>query len=69
MANKDLVISIPYRKYVAIREALERGGNNFDEQLQRKAEEWYQVLIPKEQREEIEKQIQADNKAEALKAK
>ena len=38
MANKDLVISIPYRKYVAIREALERGGNNFDEQLQRKAE-------------------------------
>ena len=52
MANKDLVISIPYRKYVAIREALERGGNNFDEQLQRKAEEWYQELIPKEQREE-----------------
>ena len=69
MANKDLVIPMPYRKYVAMREALERGGNNFDEQLQRKAEEWYQALIPKEQREEIEKQIQADNKVEALKAK
>ena len=69
MANKDLVISIPYRKYVVIREALERGGNNFDEQLQRKAEEWYQALIPKEQREEIEKQIQADNEAEELRKK
>ena len=69
MANKDLVIPIPYRKYVAIREALERGGNNFDEQLQAKVEEWYQALMPKEQREEIEKQIQADNKAEELKAK
>ena len=69
MANKDLVIPIPYRKYVAMREALERGGNNFDEQLQRKAEEWYQVLIPKEQREEIEKQIQADIQAEELRNK
>ena len=69
MANKDLVISIPYRKYVAIREALERGGNDFDEQLQRKAEEWYQTLIPQAQREMIEQQIQGDMKAEELRMK
>ena len=54
MANKELIIPIPYRKYVALREALERGGNNFDEQLQAKAEAWYQELIPQEQREQIE---------------
>ena len=69
MENKDLIIPIPYRKYVAIREALEKGGNNFDEQLQAKTEEWYQALVPKEQREEIEKQIQADMKAEELRSK
>ena len=69
MANKDLIIPIPYRKYVAMREALERAGNNFDEQLQVKAEEWYQALIPQEQREEIERQIQADMKSEELRKK
>ena len=69
MENKDLVIPIPYRKYVAIRETLEKGGNNFDEQLQAKAEEWYQSLIPQEQREEIERQIQADKQAEELRNK
>ena len=67
--NKGLMITIPYRKYVAMREALERGGNNFEEQMQLKAEEWYQALIPKEQREEIEKQIQADNEAKELRKK
>ena len=69
MENKDLVIPIPYRKYVAIRGTLEKGGNNFDEQLQAKAEEWYQSLIPQEQREEIERQIQADKQAEELRSK
>ena len=69
MANKELKIPIPYRKYAALREALERGGNNFFEQLQVKAEEWYQELIPQEQREQIEKQIAEDDALEALKAK
>ena len=69
MANKELIIPIPYRKYVALREALERGGNNFDEQLQAKAEAWYQELIPQEQREQIEKQIAQDDALEAMKAK
>ena len=69
MANKDLVIPIHYRKYVVIRKALEKGGNNFDEQLQAKAEEWYQSLISQEEREEIEKQIQEDMQAEELRSK
>ena len=64
-----MVIPIPYRKYVAIRETLEKGGNNFDEQLQAKAEEWYQSLIPQERREAIERQIQADKQAEELRKK
>lgn len=69
MASKELKIPIHYRKYVALREALERGGNNFDEQLQAKAEEWYQELIPEEQREKIQKQIELDDAAEAFKAR
>ena len=69
MANKELKIPIHYRKYAAMREALERGGKNFDEQLQAKAEEWYQELIPEEQRKEIQKQIGFDDAAESMKAK
>ena len=69
MANKELKIPIHYRKYAAMREALERGGKNFDEQLQAKAEAWYQELIPEAQRKEIEKQIDADDLGELLKEK
>ena len=69
MANKELKIPIHYRKYAAMREALERGGKNFDEQLQAKAEEWYQELIPEQQRKEIQKQIEFDDAAESMKAK
>ena len=69
MANKELTIPIHYRKYAAMREALERGGKNFDEQLQVKAEEWYQELIPEQQRKEIQKQIEFDDAAESMKAK
>ncbi|MBR1974591.1 MAG: hypothetical protein IKA20_01955 [Clostridia bacterium] len=69
MENKELIIPIHYRKYAAMREALERGGKNFDEQLQAKAEEWYQELIPPSEREQIEKQIALDDKAEAVKGK
>ncbi len=69
MANKELTIPIHYRKYAAMREALERGGKNFDEQLQAKAEAWYQELIPESQRKEIQKQIEFDDAAESMKAK
>ena len=69
MANKELKIPIHYRKYAAMREALERGGKNFDEQLQAKAEEWYQELIPESKRKEIQKQIDADDLGELLKEK
>ena len=69
MANKELKIPIHIRKYAAMREALERGGKNFDEQLQVKAEEWYQELIPEQQRKEIQKQIDADDLGELLKEK
>ena len=69
MANKELTIPIHNRKYAAMREALERGGKNFDEQLQAKAEEWYQELIPEQQRKEIQKQIEFDDAAESMKAK
>ena len=69
MANKELKIPIHYRKYAAMREALERGGNNFDEQLQAKAEEWCQELIPESKRKEIQKQIEFDDAAESMKAR
>ena len=69
MANKELTIPIHNRKYAAMREALERGGKNFDEQIQAKAEEWYQELIPESKRKEIQKQIEFDDAAESMKAK
>lgn len=69
MADKKLEIPMHYRKYTAMRKELERIGKNFEEELQAKAEAWYEELIPESRRGEIAKQIDLDSAAEALSAK
>lgn len=66
MANKELKIYFNFRKYTVLREALEKGGKNFDEQLQEKLEGMYQELIPEKERQEIERLIEQDTVEERL---
>lgn len=68
MNNIDITLSINELRYNALREYLEPLGFSIELQLQKTFDEFYESMIPEEERDKIEKQILELEEAEKMKA-